>query len=131
MVKQPFAEVHAGRPNWLLKVARSLPILGSSKASTIAIVCPLPQRLVLPQGAVTLHDKRSKPYACPICAGVSPVGEVVESPRTWIGGFALQSNGGPTARAVVENDNAVTTSKTKTTNEIVFKTSQEKLYVGR
>jgi hypothetical protein len=42
LVKQPFAVVHAGKPNWLVNTARSLSAAGSSNASTIAIVSPPP-----------------------------------------------------------------------------------------
>ena len=41
-LKQPLAVVQAGSPYWLLNVARSASAVGSSYASTIAIVLPAP-----------------------------------------------------------------------------------------
>src|SRR5919108_4021208 len=62
--KQPFDDVQAGRPYWLLKTARSLSAFGSSYASTIAIVFPEP--------TVELVGKL---YTDLIVAGESPVGD--------------------------------------------------------
>src|SRR5689334_7856786 len=62
-LKQPFAVVHAGRPNCLRYAARSASAFGSSCASTIATVAPLP-----PDGSL---------YALLRSAGPSPAGLMV------------------------------------------------------
>jgi hypothetical protein len=42
LVKQPVPVVRAGRPYWLLNTPRSLSAVGSSQASTIAVVVAAP-----------------------------------------------------------------------------------------
>ncbi len=67
------------------KVARSLSTAGSSKASTMAIFCPKPQRVELPQLPANEHFSLSKPYACRICEGVRPTGvEELKRLSVWI-----------------------------------------------
>src|SRR5712692_6387946 len=61
LVKQPLAVVQLGRANCELNVPRSLSMPGSSKASIMATVWPVPQRLVLPKVPLKEQDNRSKP----------------------------------------------------------------------
>jgi hypothetical protein len=65
-LKQPFAVVQAGRPNCVLYFARSASAVGSSYASTMAIVCAF--------GAEV-----GSWYAVWNCCGDRPVGAVVAS----------------------------------------------------
>src|SRR5262249_11755354 len=61
-LKQPFAVVHAGSPNWERYVPMSFSAFGSSCASTIAIVIPEP-------------PDEGRLYALWRSAGVRPLGD--------------------------------------------------------